>query len=118
MSNEGRTVPDSSVLRELRTIPGVGDVVSRDLWQLGVRAVGDLKGNDPETLYSRLCGIQDGPVDRCMLYVLRCAVYYASTEQPEPELLEWWNWSDSKLEQRARREADVQGPSPNRKTSA
>jgi len=33
-------------------------------------------------------------VDRCMLYVLRCAVYYASTLDPDPRLLQWWNWKD------------------------
>jgi hypothetical protein len=29
-----------------------------------------------------------------MLYVLRCAVYYASTDDPNPERLKWWNWKD------------------------
>ena len=33
-------------------------------------------------------------IDRCMLYVLRCAVYFASTPRPEPEKLLWWNWKD------------------------
>ena len=28
------------------------------------------------------------------LYVLRCALYYASTDDPDPELLQWWNWKD------------------------
>lgn len=35
-------------------------------------------------------------MDRCMLYVFRCAVYYASSEQHDPELLKWWNWKDDK----------------------
>jgi hypothetical protein len=35
-----------------------------------------------------------GPQDRCLLYVFRCAVYYASTAAPEPELLKWWSWKD------------------------
>jgi hypothetical protein len=29
-----------------------------------------------------------------MLYVFRCAVYYASTRDPDPRLLQWWNWKD------------------------
>jgi len=31
-------------------------------------------------------------VDRYLFYVLRCAVYYASSEKHDLELLKWWNW--------------------------
>jgi hypothetical protein len=34
------------------------------------------------------------PVDRCVLYVFRCAVYYANNKTHDPELLKWWNWKD------------------------
>ena len=27
-----------------------------------------------------------------MLYVFRCALYYASNDIHDPELLKWWNW--------------------------
>jgi hypothetical protein len=36
-------------------------------------------------------------VDRCMLNVFRCAVYYASNDIHDPELLKWWNWKDKSL---------------------
>lgn len=32
--------------------------------------------------------------DRCVLYVFRCAVYFAEHEQPEAEKLKWWYWKD------------------------
>lgn len=67
-----------------------------DLWQLGFREPDELKGEDPEKLYQRLCILEGQKVDRCMLYVFRCAVYYASNPAPEPELLKWWNWKDGK----------------------
>jgi hypothetical protein len=35
-----------------------------------------------------------------LLYVLRCAVYYASHEERKPELFKWWNWKDSRLDGR------------------
>ncbi len=82
------------VLRELREIPGVGESVAGDLWNLGVRSVRDLRGRDPGRLYERLCRIEGEPVDRCMLYAMRCAVYYASRRSHDPELLKWWNWKD------------------------
>jgi recombinational DNA repair protein RecR len=82
-----------SVLSELRQIPGVGKKIAEDLWTLGIRSVHDLKDNDPEALYRKLSA-KGSQVDRCMLYVFRCAVYYASMKSHDPELLKWWNWKD------------------------
>jgi hypothetical protein len=79
---------------ELLTIPGVGPAVCRDLEALGIGRIADLGGRDPETMYRELCRLRGGQVDRCMLYVLRCAVYYAQTPDPAPEKLKWWNWKD------------------------
>jgi len=83
-----------AVLKELRRIPGVGASIADDLWLLGIRSVGDLRGRDPQELYDRFCVLQGMHVDRCMLYVLRCAVYFASHERHDPERLKWWNWKD------------------------
>jgi Holliday junction resolvasome RuvABC DNA-binding subunit len=85
-----------SVLRELRQIPGVGKKIAEDLWNLEIRSVHDLKDNDPEALYRKLSNHKGAQVDRCMLYVLRCAVYYASNKSHDPELLKWWNWKDTR----------------------
>ncbi len=79
---------------ELEQIPGVGKSIAQDLRHLGITSIDELKGKDPEQLYRRLCDFKASPVDRCMLYVLRCAVYYASNSDPDPELLKWWNWKD------------------------
>ena len=81
-------------LKDLQRIPGIGKSLSQDLWNLGIRSVPDLKGRDPEELYERICYQQGAHVDRCVLYTFRCAVYYASAEQHDPELLKWWNWKD------------------------
>jgi hypothetical protein len=82
------------VLREPRQIPGVGESIAADLWDLGFRSVLELKNKDPEELYRLLCAIKGVKVDRCMLYVLRCAVYYASNKTHDPELLKWWRWKN------------------------
>jgi hypothetical protein len=83
--------------KELEQIPGVGKSIAQDLRRIGITSVSQLKGKDPERLYETLCRFKASPVDRCMLYVLRGAVYYASEKDPEPELLEWWNWKDRKV---------------------
>jgi hypothetical protein len=83
-----------AALGDLREIPGVGKKIAQELWNLGCRSVGDLKGADPEDLYRRLCIQQGTQVDRCALYVFRCAVYYASNDEHDPESLQWWHWKD------------------------
>lgn len=82
------------ILAEFRQIPGVGKTIAEDFWNLGLRSLSDLKNANPEQLYETLCTLQNKRVDRCMLYALRCAVYFASTETPKPELLKWWNWKE------------------------
>lgn len=84
-----------AALRELRRIPGVGASIALDLWDLGVRQIGQLDGADPERLYARLCALHGTHIDRCMLYVLRCAVYFAGPGPHDPELLRWWAWKDT-----------------------
>jgi hypothetical protein len=83
-----------TVTKELMIIPGVGKKSADDLWNLGIRGVSELKNRDPENLYRQLCDFQGMHVDRCMLYVFRCAVYFASNDEHDPELLKWWNWKD------------------------
>jgi len=80
----------------LQVIPGVGPSIARDLRQLGVRRVTDLKGKSPEALYDRLCRIRGVRQDPCVLYTFRCAVYFASAARPAPERLNWWWWKDRK----------------------
>lgn len=85
-----------STLKELQQIPGVGKSIAEDLYQLGIRRVSDLKGRDPEQLYRKRCTQQGVQIDRCLLYVFRCAVYFASEKNHDPELLKWWNWKDKR----------------------
>jgi Pathogenicity locus len=70
-------------IKELRQIPGVGKTIANDLWDIGFKSIVDLKG-------------QGATQDRCMLYVFRCAVYYANTnpKKRHPYKLMWWNWKD------------------------
>ena len=82
------------ILKELRTIPGVGKSISLDLWNLGIHSVRALKNKNPEILYRRHCALAGQPVDRCLLYVFRCAVYYTSHNRHDPKLILWWNWKD------------------------
>jgi hypothetical protein len=81
----------------ITSIPGVGKSIAGDLWNIGIREIPDLYGKDPEELYSLSNDFAGSVQDRCLLYVFRCAVYYAETPQDEqdPEKLKWWNWKDN-----------------------
>jgi len=92
----------TSALKKLREIPGVGKSIAEDLHDLGIRKVADLKRKNPERMYYDLCRKRGQHIDRCMLYVFRCAVYYASTKKHNPNKLLWWNWKD-KIEKNNRR---------------
>ena len=82
---------------ELQLIPGVGKSIAEDLRNLGIKQVNDLRNRNPEDLYNELCKRMGKPVDRCMLYVFRCAVYFASNTKHDPEKLKWWHWKDEKV---------------------
>jgi hypothetical protein len=82
------------VLKNFQTIPGVGKSIAEDLWDMGFWSVQEIKHKNPEKLYQDFCVLKGTKIDRCMLYVFRCAVYFASHTKHDPEKLKWWNWKD------------------------
>jgi len=87
---------ESSSLQQLQQIPGVGKTIARDMHNIGIHSIDALKGRQAQQLYDRLCQFKAFPVDRCMLYVFRCAIYYASNTDHDPQLLKWQNFKDKK----------------------
>ena len=88
----------SGDIKELMTIPGVGRSIANDLTNIGICSVRDLKGKNPQTLYEQSNRVAGCVQDRCLLYVFRCAVYFAETPEAkqDSEKLKWWNWKDAK----------------------
>jgi hypothetical protein len=91
---EQKSIRDQQV-KELRQIPGVGVSIANDLINIGITSIEQLKDKDPEFLYHQSNKYAGAVQDRCLLYVFRCAVYYAATKKHDPEKLKWWNWKDS-----------------------
>ena len=85
-------------LKELRSIPGVGKSIANDLWNIGIQKVTDLRGCDPDVLYDLSNKLAETVQDRCLLYVFRCAVYFAETpvDDQDKGKLQWWNWKDQR----------------------
>lgn len=84
----------------LTALPGIGKDMAGHLHALGYDTVESLRGADPEELFARDCRRLGRPVDRCVLYVYRCAVYCAQTEHPDPEKTKWWYWKDENAKPR------------------
>jgi len=56
----------SSALHQLEQIPAVGKTIARDMLNIGINSIDDLKGRRAEQLYDGLCEFKASPVDRCM----------------------------------------------------
>ncbi|MBB4639583.1 helix-hairpin-helix domain-containing protein [Longimicrobium terrae] len=88
-------MPSKSAHRdELQRIPGVGPSLAADLRLLGFPSIQSLRGADPVAMYERLSEMTGVHQDRCVLYVFRCAVYFASEPEHDADLLLWWSWKD------------------------
>ena len=66
---------------DLLTVPGIGKNIKQDLIDIGID-----------------CEHKGRIEDRCQLYVLRCAVYYADQtaqgKTPDPQKCRWWYWKE------------------------
>ncbi len=87
----------AETLKEFQKIPSVGKACALDLWNIGIRDVSDLKNKNPKELYLQLNEVTGATHDICMLYTFRCAVYYVSTKNPDPQKLKWWYWKEKKF---------------------
>ena len=78
-------------MKSLLQIPWIGKTIAKDLIEMGITEVEDLRGRDPEALYDLHNRFRGSVQDPCMLYTFRCAVYFANTpaEKRDPELPGW-----------------------------
>ena len=60
----------SSSLQELEQIPGVGKTIARDMQNIGIHSIDDLKGRQAQQLYDRLCEFKAAPA--CPEHCLSC----------------------------------------------
>jgi pathogenicity locus Cdd1 protein len=81
---------------DLQILSGIGPSLAQDLRDLGYARVTDLVGEEPRHMFDSLCDLRGERIDRCVLYVFRCAVYQAEADRPDPDLKLWWNWKDAR----------------------
>ena len=80
----------------LTSIPGIGKTFAQDFARIGILDVAQLRGADPDVLYSRLvqANADEGHrTSKNYLYVIRMAVYYAEGGRDAAKL-KWSGWAD------------------------
>ncbi len=94
LGKKRKKVDHEALQSPFNRIPGMNTDSVRDLLDIGLLDVDELRGRSPEALYEEIKAIKPKtPSDR--LAYLRMCVYYAETENPDPQLLEAWKWSHS-----------------------
>ena len=88
------TTNKEKILKQFQTIPSIGKACSLDLWNIGLRSIDELAGQNPRVLYNKLNNLTGVNHDICMLYTFRCAVYYATEKTHDKNKLYWWYWKD------------------------
>ena len=86
-------IPDNS---SVRIIPWIGPKIEQKLANIGIRQISDFQNKSPEQIYDQLCQHYGHKLDQCVLYVLRCAVYFINNKKHDPEMLFWWHWKNIK----------------------
>ena len=82
------TVVDMSET-DLRTLPNVGPKIAQMLLRLGIERPDDLRGQDAEHLFQRLCDLDGRRHDPCLLDTFRAIVDVANGAPARP----WWEYS-------------------------
>ena len=89
--------PDDPAQREswkaFQELGSVGPACAKDFLLLGFKKVADLKGQDPNKLYTRLCELTKSRQDPCVEDVLRCAVAQAENPRLPKKWKDWWTWT-------------------------
>lgn len=78
--------------RRLQDLVSIGPSMLRDLEALGIQTIAQLKRENPQSMYRRLCRLK-GPQDICCLDVFKAAVAQARDPNLPIEQRRWWYWS-------------------------
>jgi len=65
----------------------------RDLIDIGIADVDDLRGRAPESLFEEILNLREQTPPIRLAY-LRMAVYFSESDEPDPHLLQHWCWAD------------------------
>jgi hypothetical protein len=79
--------------RQLRDLGSVGPKTVEDFRLLGISTVEQLRKQDADKLYARLCHAKGLRIDPCQHDVFRCAIEQAKNPRLPAAKRQWWYWS-------------------------
>ncbi|MEP6715662.1 MAG: helix-hairpin-helix domain-containing protein [Terriglobia bacterium] len=79
--------------RRLKDLRGIGKKMLEDFDRLKISSVTQLKTQDAQELYDRMCRITKTRQDPCVLDTYRCAIEQARHPNLPAEQRDWWYWS-------------------------
>jgi len=101
-SKTTRQYPDDRAsLTDFQDLPNVGPSIADDFRKLGFQSPADLIGQDPYTLYDKLCILTNVRQDPCVADVFVAAVAFMEGAPPHP----WWHYTAARKQVFASRSA-------------
>jgi nucleotidyltransferase/DNA polymerase involved in DNA repair len=79
--------------RRLEDLVSVGPATLQKFALLGIRTVGQLARQKPESLFAKLCRVTGKSQDICCLDVFSAAVAQARNPRLPAKQRSWWDWS-------------------------
>jgi hypothetical protein len=89
--------------RDLHTLPNIGPAIARKLIQIGIERPDDLRGQDPEELFNRLCVSDGRRHDPCVLDTFTAVVDFVNGAPARP----WWEYSRQRKAQSTAKESSA-----------
>jgi len=87
----------------LRDLAGIGPAMLKDFALLGVKNVDQLRKQDGQRLYQRLCDLTGTRQDPCVEDTFVCAVAQARDPNLPGDQRRWWYWSRIRKEREGAR---------------
>ena len=79
--------------RRLKDLRGIGRKMLEDFEQPGISSVRQLKAQDADRLYQRMCALTGTRQDPCVPDTYRCAIEQARNPNLPAAQRDWWYWS-------------------------
>ena len=95
MANKADHQTDRKTISRFDQIINIGPAMSRDFQRLGFKEPQDLIGQDPLTMYQKICRLEKKFHDPCVLDTYMATVDYMNGNRPRP----WWDYTDQRRKQ-------------------
>ncbi len=90
-----RKASHASECASLEQLPNIGPSIAADLRLIGIRQPQELVGQDPLSLYRRLCQATGRRQDPCVLDTFMAATDFMAGGEPHP----WWSFTARRKQQ-------------------